>query len=185
MDGWEDGGGDGAVLPLSCLFGGAPGWKWGSGVGATGETLLVFSAEWPPLISKLKALPLYMSFALSSNTLASLRLCLVCLSVARVSLYPAVLTPSPVSGMPGKVMATKLAWLSLSLACHSALPPSCVPDGEKGQGRPTEAAKVEVLLALCRSPFLCRSLRVTGAREEPGSTIRTEGRVRSTATKQR
>lgn len=84
-DGWEDGGEDDAMLPLSFLFGGAAGWKRGRGVGVTGETCLAFPVECPPLISKLKALPLYMSFAVSSNMLASLKLCLVCLSVTRVS----------------------------------------------------------------------------------------------------
>lgn len=79
MDGWEDGGGDDLVHPLSFLFGGA------ENIGVAGETRLAFSVECPPLISKLKALPLWVYFAVSSNMLASFRLCLVCLSV-RVSL---------------------------------------------------------------------------------------------------
>lgn len=83
MAGWEDGGGEGVVLPLSFLCGGDVGWKWGVGVGVTGKCLLAFS---PPLISKLKALTLYTSFAVSSNMLASLKLCLVCLSITGGSL---------------------------------------------------------------------------------------------------
>lgn len=167
MDGSNKG--EDAVLPLSLPFDGAANWKWGWAVGGT---LVLISAECSPLISRLKALSLYVSFAVSSNMLASLMLCLVCVSIGEVSPTP---SPVPVCGMPGKVMASKLAWLSLSLACHSMLPLSCVLDGEKGQGRPTEAAKVEVLLARSRSPFRCRSLRVTGVGGGPGS--RTEGRV--------
>lgn len=126
MDGRENGEGDDMGLPLSFLFGGAASWKWGRGVGVTDETRLLFSAECSLLISKLEALPLYMSFAVSSNTLVSLKLCLVCLSVTGVSLEPVALKPSPVlvGGIPGKVMSSRLAWLSLSLACHSVLPSS-------------------------------------------------------------
>lgn len=75
-------------------------------------------------------------------------------------------------------MASRLAWLSFSLALHSAASPSRVPAGGKGQGRPTDAARVEVLWARRRSPFLCRSLRVTGVWE--GSKTRTENRGTST-----
>lgn len=150
MDGWQDGGGDDGVVPLSFLFGGDASWTWGRCVGITGETAIM---------SKLDALSLHMSPSVSSNPLQSLKLCLVCPSVTRVVLL----------GVPGKVMASRLAWLSRSLACHSALPLSRAPGGERGEGRPTEAAKVEVLLALCRSLSLCRSLQVTGVWEEPGS----------------
>lgn len=125
LDGWEEGRGDDAMLLLSFLSGGDASWKWGKGVCITGETRLATSAEYPLLISKLKALSLYVSFAVSSSMLASLKLCLVCLSITRVSLLSAVLLPllSFVGGcgMPGKVMASRLALLSLSLACHSAL----------------------------------------------------------------
>lgn len=159
MDGWQDGGGDDGVVPLSFLFGGDASWTWGRCVGITGETAIM---------SKLDALSLHMSPSVSSNPLQSLKLCLVCPSVTRVVWL----------GVPGKVMASRLAWLSRSLACHSALPLSRAPGGERGEGRPTEAAKVEVLLALCRSLSLCRSLQVTGVWEEPGSWIRTQGRVR-------
>lgn len=87
-DGWEDGGGEDPVLPLSFPFGGAASWKLGRGDRVTGEARLGFSAEEPPLISKLKALPLYVSFAASSNMLASLKVCLVCPPVTGVSLQP-------------------------------------------------------------------------------------------------
>ena len=167
-DGWDDEEVDDTVLPLSFLFGGASSWGWDRG---DGETRLASSAECPSLVSKLLVLPLYMSFSVSSKMLASLKLRLVCLSVTRVSSKPvalmtALLPPSPspvlVCGMPGKVMASRLARLSLSVPCHSVPPPSRVPGGEKGQGRPTEAAKEEVLWVRWRSLFLCRSLRVTG-----------------------
>lgn len=87
---------------------------------------------------------------MSSNLLASLKLCLVRLSITGGWLETVALVPSlvPVCGMPGKVMASRLAWLSLSLTRHSVLPPSWVLDGEKGHGRPTEAAKLEVLFLL-------------------------------------
>lgn len=80
--------------------------------------------------------------------------------------------PSPplVCGFPGKVIASRL---SLSLACHPVSPPSWIPGGEKGHGRPTEAAKVEVL-ARWRSQFLCLSLRLTGVYEEPVSRVKTQ-----------
>lgn len=61
MDGWEDAEGDGTKLPLYFLFVGD-------------ESNLVFSAECPPLTSKLKV-----SFAVSC-------LCTVCLRATRVSL---------------------------------------------------------------------------------------------------
>lgn len=165
MVGCETAGGDGAVLPLAFRCDGDVDWEWDMGVAGTGEILLVFSAECPPFI-----FPPHKSFSVSSHTLASL-----CLSVTRGSLYPALLAPSPapVCGTPGKMMASKLAWLSLSLTCQSVLPSSLVPHGEKGHGRPTEAAKVEVLLARCRSLVrLCRSLRGVEVLEEPVSMIK-------------
>ena len=165
------------VLSLSFLFGGVASWKWVMGVGVTDETCLVFS-ESVSLFSKLRALLLCMSFVVSSNMLESLRHCLVSLPVTMVSLFLSLSPSLLVCGRPGKVMASRLAWLSLSLACHSVPLPPGVPDGEKGQGRPTDAARVEVLLARCRSLFLCRSLRVTGVWEEAGSRIRTQGRIR-------
>lgn len=73
------------VLLLSPLFGGAACWEKGRGVGVSGETLLAFSPGCSSLISRLKALPLYMCFAESSNMRASLKLCLVCLSAISVS----------------------------------------------------------------------------------------------------
>lgn len=76
---------------------------------------------------------------------------------------------------PGKVMASRLAWSSLWLRCHSAPPGgSAAPGGENGHGRPTEAARVEAPLVRGRSLLLLagRSLRVTGVvREEPASEI--------------
>lgn len=80
---------------------------------------------------------------------------------------------SEVSGRPGKVMASRLAWSSFWLRCHSASPgASAAPGGENGHGRPTEAARVEAPLVQGRSLLLLagRSLRVTGlVREEPAS----------------
>lgn len=133
-DGWGDRGG-GVVLLLPFLFGDAANWKCVSDGG------LVFSEQCVLLVSKLKALPLCtLSFALFSKMLASPRLCLVCLSLCGSS--PSLAQP-PLCEIPGKMMASRLAWLSFSLACHSAVPLSC--GGEKGQGSPTEAARVEVL----------------------------------------
>lgn len=79
-------------------------------------------------------------------------------SVSGGSPGPAAVT-SPLAAVcrtPGKTMASRLTWLSLSLARHSAPPP--------GHCRPTEAAKVEVALPRWRSLLLLgRSLRGTGA----------------------
>lgn len=168
--GCETAGGDGAVLPLAFWGERDIDWEWDMGVAGTGEILLVFSAECPSFVSKVNAFSPHRSFSVSSHMLASL-----CLSVTRGSLHPSLLVPSPapVCGTPGKMMASKLAWLSLSLTCQSVLPSSLVPHGEKGHGRPTEAAKVEVLLARCRSlVLLCRSLRGVEVLEEPVSMIK-------------
>lgn len=153
--GWTDTleDGDDMMLSLFFLFDGVASWKWVMGVGVTDETCLVFS-ESVSLFSKLRALLLCISFVVSSNMLESLRHCLVSLPVTMVSLFLSLSPSLLVCGRPGKVMASRLAWLSLSLACHSVPLPPGVPDGEKGQGRPTDAARVEVLLARCRSLFL-------------------------------
>lgn len=123
---WTDtlGDGDDMVLSVFCLFGGVVCGKWFIGVGVTDETCLVFSEACVSSFSKLSALLLCMSFVVSSNMLESLKHCLVCLPVTRVSLFLS-LSPSLLVGWrPGKVMASRLAWLSLSLACHSVpLPP--------------------------------------------------------------
>lgn len=98
------------MLPLSDVAA-------GRGDDIPDETCVVFSVEFPPLICKLSALPLYISFVVSSNMLASLKLCLVC--VSRLLVW---FTAAPVLVKSGKVMASRLARLNLSLACHSAPP---------------------------------------------------------------
>lgn len=102
------------MLWLSFLCVGGAGWKEAVGVGATGECLS------PLFVSKLKALTLYVSFAASSSSPPSLG------PSPEGLLCPAGSTPSPakVCVMPGKVMASKLARFSLSLACQSVLPAS-------------------------------------------------------------
>lgn len=151
-DGWEDGGG--VELPLVFLSGGRT---------DEGETGLVLSSERLPIHSRLKARFLHSSSRASPET--SLRLCLSLVGLSSLLLMS-------IWGTSGKLMASRLAWLSLSLALHSVASPSWVPAGGKGQGRPTDAARVEVLWARWRSPFLCRSLRVTGVWE--WSKIRTK-----------
>lgn len=54
-----------------------------------------------------------------------------------------------------------------TLACCQSCPllvpaPALVP-AERGEGRPTEAARPAALWALWRSPCRCRSRRMTGA----------------------
>lgn len=97
--------------------------------------------------------------SLSSNVLLPLKLCPACLSIARVPLYTASSFRLSLCWMSEKAMASRL---SLSPARHSAPSPSWVPGGEKGQGSPTDAAKVEVLWARWRSQLFCLSRRATG-----------------------
>jgi len=167
MDGWDEGGGDAAVLLPASRPGGDARCHC---AGVSGKTSFnTSSAEYRVVISKLEALSLDGCLARSSGEMGSLTLRLVGRSVTRVSVLPPTPSPVPGRGVPGKVMASRLAWLSLSAACHPVLPPG----GERGQGRPTEAASMDVLRARWRSLVLGRSLRVTGVSTRPKSGVRT------------